>query len=89
MTTYLCPADLTNELTLKIQNIALNIYKLLGCRHYSRVDFILDEVLNPWFLEVNTLPGMTETSLIPKSVHAAGMDFKMLIKTIIDESLKD
>ena len=89
MTTYLCPADLTNELTLKIQNIALNIYKLLGCRHYSRVDFILDEVLTPWFLEVNTLPGMTETSLIPKSVHAAGMDFKMLIKTIIDESLKD
>ena len=89
MTTYLCPADLTDELTLKIQNIALNIYKLLGCRHYSRVDFILDEELTPWFLEVNTLPGMTETSLIPKSVHAAGMDFKMLIKTIIEESLKD
>ena len=89
MTTYLCPADLTDELTLKIQNIALNIYKLLGCRHYSRVDFILDEELTPWFLEVNTLPGMTETSLIPKSVHAAGKDFKMLIKTIIDESLKD
>ena len=62
---------------------------MLGCRHYSRVDFILDEELTPWFLEVNTLPGMTETSLIPKSVHAAGMDFKMLIKTIIDESLKD
>ena len=89
MTTYLCPADLTDELTLKIQNIALNIYKLLGCRHYSRVDFILDGELTPWFLEVNTLPGMTETSLIPKSVHAAGMDFKMLIKTIIEESLKD
>ena len=89
MTTYLCPADLTNDLTLKIQNIALNIYKMLGCRHYSRVDFILDEALNPWFLEVNTLPGMTETSLIPKSVHATGMDFKMLIKTIIEESLKD
>ena len=89
MTTYLCPADLTNELTLQIQNIALKIYKLLGCRHYSRVDFILDEVLIPWFLEVNTLPGMTETSLIPKSVHATGMDFNMLIKTIIDESLKD
>ena len=89
MTTYLCPADLTDELTLKIQNIALNIYKLLGCRHYSRVDFILDEELTPWFLEVNTLPGMTETSLIPKSVYAAGMDFKMLIKTIIEESLKD
>ena len=65
------------------------IHKLLGCRHYSRVDFILDEELNSWFLELNTLPGMTETSLIPKSVGAAGMNFKMLIQSIIDESLKD
>ena len=89
MAEYPCPAEISNELTLKIQNIALMIHKLLGCRHYSRVDFILDEELNPWFLEVNTLPGMTETSLIPKSVGAAGMDFKMLIKAIIDESLKD
>ena len=89
MTEYSCPADLNNELTLEIQNIALNIHKLLGCRHYSRIDFILDDELNPWFLEVNTLPGMTETSLIPKSVYAAGMDFKMLIQAIIDESLKE
>ncbi len=89
MAEYPCPAELSNELTLKIQNIALMIHKLLGCRHYSRVDFILDEELNPWFLEINTLPGMTETSLIPKSVGAAGMDFKMLIQCIIDESLKD
>tara|TARA_B100000959_G_scaffold114875_1_gene121102 strand:- start:48 stop:950 length:903 start_codon:yes stop_codon:yes gene_type:complete len=89
MAEYPCPAELSNELTLKIQNIALMIHKLLGCRHYSRVDFILDEELNSWFLELNTLPGMTETSLIPKSVGAAGMDFKMLIQCIIDESLKD
>ena len=89
MTEYPCPADLSNELTVIIQNIALKIHKLLGCRHYSRVDFILDEELTPWLLELNTLPGMTETSLIPKSVHAAGMDFKMLIQAIIDESLKD
>ena len=89
MTEYLCPAELSNSLTLEIQNIALMIHKLLGCRHYSRVDFILDEELTPWFLEVNTLPGMTETSLIPKSVLATGMDFKMLIQSIIDESLKD
>jgi len=89
MAEYPCPAEISNDLTVKIQNIALMIHKLLGCRHYSRVDFILDEELNPWFLEVNTLPGMTETSLIPKSVGAAGMDFKMLIKIIIDESLKD
>jgi len=89
MTEYSCPADLNNELTLEIQNIALKIHKLLGCRHYSRVDFILDDELNPWFLEVNTLPGMTKTSLIPKSVHAVGMDFKMLIQAIIDESLKE
>ena len=88
MTDYSCPADLGNELTQKIQNIALKIHILLGCRHYSRVDFILDKELTPWFLEINTLPGMTETSLIPKSVKAAGMNFKILIQTIIDESLK-
>lgn len=87
MTEYPCPADLSNELTEKIQNIALKIHKLLGCRHYSRVDFILDDELSPWFLELNTLPGMTKTSLIPKSARAAGMDFNMLIQAIIDESL--
>ena len=76
-------------MTKTIQSKALKIHKLLECRHYSRVDFILDKNLKPWFLEVNTLPGMTETSLVPKSAAVAGLSFEELIEKIIMESLID
>jgi D-alanine-D-alanine ligase len=62
---------------------------LLGCRHYSRADFRLDENGKAWFLELNTLPGMTETSLVPKSAKASGLSFPELIQTIINEALKN
>jgi len=88
-TDYFCPADIKSDLTKTIQSIALKIHKLLECRHYSRVDFILDKNLKPWFLEVNTLPGMTETSLVPKSAAVAGLSFVQLIEKIIVESLID
>ena len=55
---------------------------------YARADFILDENNNPWFLEINTLPGMTTTSLVPKSAMAAGFSFNNLVQMIINESLK-
>ena len=86
-TDYFCPADIKSDLTKTIQSKALKIHKLLECRHYSRVDFILDKNLKPWFLEVNTLPGMTETSLVPKSAAVAGLSFEELIEKIIMESL--
>ena len=89
MTDYYCPAKIDASGTLEIQSIATRIHKLLGCRHYSRVDFRLDKNNKAWFLEVNTLPGMTETSNLPKSAKVAGMDFPELIQTIIDEALKD
>ncbi len=89
LTDYFCPADIKNDLTKTIQTTALVIHQLLGCRHYSRVDFILDKNLNFWFLEVNTLPGMTETSLVPKSAAGAGLNFKELIQKIIMESMSD
>ena len=89
MTNYFCPAEIDGSVTLEIQEIAVRIHKLLGCRHYSRVDFRLDKNNKAWFLEVNTLPGMTETSNVPKSAKVAGMDFPELIQTIIDEALKD
>ena len=88
-TDYFCPADIKSDLTKTIQSKALKIHKLLECRHYSRVDFILDKNLKPWFLEVNTLPGMTETSLVPKSAAVAGLSFEELIEKIIMESLID
>ncbi len=87
MTQYSCPADLSDALTQQIQTTALYIHKLLGCRHYSRVDFRLDNNNKAWFLEVNTLPGMTETSLVPKAAKAMGMEFPELIKTILNEAL--
>ena len=78
-----------SDLTTTIQATALAIHQLLGCIHYSRVDFILDKSLNAWFLEVNTLPGMTETSLVPKSAAGAGLSFKGIIEKIIMESMND
>lgn len=88
MSEYICPAILSDELTEKIQNIALNIFNILQCSGYARADFILDKRNNPWFLEINTLPGMTATSLVPKSAMAAGISFNYLIQMIIDEALK-
>ena len=89
MTNYYCPAELDESLVKSIQNTAITIHKLLGCRHYSRVDFRLDENEKFWFLEVNTLPGMTETSLVPKSATAAGLSFPELIQKIINEAINN
>jgi D-alanine-D-alanine ligase len=88
MSEYYCPADINEELSERIQNDALKIYIEIKCTGYARVDFILDKNNIPWFLEINTLPGMTETSLVPKSVKAAGISFNNLIQLIIDEAIK-
>ncbi len=88
MSEYICPAQLSDELTLQIQNTALMIFNVLQCRGYARADFILDKENQPWFLEINTLPGMTATSLVPKSAQAVGISFNELIKMIIVEALK-
>lgn len=88
MSEYICPAELPNTLTYKIQNIALKVFNILQCSVYARADFLLDSDNNPWFLEINTLPGMTSTSLVPKSAMAAGVSFNNLVQMIINESLK-
>ena len=89
MSEYFCPADIDEESTKNIKKIALKIHRLLKCRHYSRVDFLLDSKNKLWFLEINTLPGMTETSLLPKSLDAAGYNFTDVIQMIIDEAIKN
>ena len=89
MTEYFCPANIDKDLTKAIQEYALKIHKMLGCRHYSRVDFRLDKNGKAWFLELNTLPGMTETSLVPKAAKASGLSFPELIQTIINEALEN
>jgi len=89
LTEYICPTELNKEITESIQKTSLDVYKLLKCRHYGRVDFRLDNDGKHWFLEVNTLPGMTDTSLVPKAAKAVGMSFKELIRSIIEQAIKN
>ena len=89
MSEYSIPAELSDSLVRSLSEDALKIYKTIGCRHYARVDFRLNEAGEHYLLEINTLPGMTDTSNVPKSAKVAGMDFPELIQTIIDEALKD
>jgi len=83
MSNYICPAKVGNILTEKIQNDALKLHEKLGCRHYSRVDFRLNENNEFYMLEINTLPGMTSTSLLPKAAKAKGISFEKLLNKII------
>lgn len=88
-TSYICPAELPEKLTTRLQNIALNAYHALSCRHYARVDFRMDESENIYCLEVNTLPGMTPTSLVPKAAKAIGISFNMLVEKIVETAVND
>ncbi len=82
------PAPIPPEWEKRVGEAALTVYRALGLSVYSRADFILDEDGTPWFLEINTLPGMTPTSLVPQEAAAAGISYEALCQTIIDESLK-
>ena len=83
---YLVPADLSSDLEKEIKGYALDIHKIIGCKHYSRVDFLLGEDNKVYLLEVNTLPGLTNTSLLPKAAKAAGLNYKDLINKIINSA---
>ncbi len=87
MTEYVCPAELDAEMEKHAKEVALSAHNSLQCSVYSRVDFILSDENELQCLEVNTLPGMTETSLVPKSAKALGMSFAELIEKIIQISL--
>jgi D-alanine-D-alanine ligase len=84
---YICPADLDEETTLAVQQAALAAHRSLNIEVYSRVDVLLDAQNRPFVLEANTIPGMTETSLLPKSAAAAGIPFPELCKMIAELSL--
>jgi D-alanine-D-alanine ligase len=78
------PAGLPANITNQIQDLSSNIYDLLGCKGIVRVDFIIvDE--KPYFLEINSIPGMTEESIIPKQAQAAGIDLAELLRTSSSE----
>lgn len=88
MTDYFCPAEIDTSLTEKIQEQSLLAHRSLGCKAYSRVDFRLSSAGELFCLEVNTLPGMTELSLVPQAAKGAGMSFEELLNKIIELSLK-
>jgi D-alanine-D-alanine ligase len=84
---YFCPARLDEETTRRVQEAALAAHRSLGLEVYSRVDVLLDAAGNPYVLEVNTIPGMTETSLLPKGAAAVGVNFAQLCERIVALSL--
>jgi D-alanine-D-alanine ligase len=87
MTTFVCPAELSDEMTARAQELALAVYRLLGCHGVARVDLMLDEQSGElWVLETNVVPGMTETSLLPQAADAAGVGFDELIARLLQSA---
>ncbi|MBR3752563.1 MAG: D-alanine--D-alanine ligase, partial [Ruminiclostridium sp.] len=84
----ICPAPIPEDWEKRLGQSALTVYRALGLSVYSRADFIVDEAGTPWFLEINTLPGMTPTSLVPQEAAAVGIGYQELCQTIIDLSLQ-
>jgi D-alanine-D-alanine ligase len=87
MTTFVCPAELAPETTARAQELAVQVYRLLGCHGVARVDLMLeDESDELWVLETNVVPGLTETSLLPLAADAAGIGFEDLVERILDSA---
>lgn len=89
MTEYILPPEIDTDLYDKLMNLGLQAHLSLGCKGGTRVDMIVDKDGNPYVLEVNTIPGMTETSLLPKIAELAGYDFKSLVKEILELALRE
>lgn len=87
-TEYHCPSGLDAAKEAQIQQEALVAFKVLGCKGWGRVDFLMDEAGKHYFLEVNTSPGMTDHSLVPMAAKVAGMDFDALVLRILAMTLK-
>lgn len=84
---HVCPAEISSRLTSEIQELALRAHRSLGLKVYSRVDVILSETNEPFVLELNTIPGMTEASLLPEAAAVAGISYPQLCLRIIELSL--
>ena len=87
MSEYIVPANIPEDVGMKAQQQALMAFQSLGCEGYARVDFRMNEKSKLFCLEVNTLPGMTSTSLVPKAAKAVGISFEELIDKIIKQAL--
>ncbi|MGH7979135.1 MAG: D-alanine--D-alanine ligase family protein, partial [Limisphaerales bacterium] len=87
-TEYFCPADFDAATSKRVQSAALGAFQAIGGRDYGRVDVMVRPDGSPVVLEVNTLPGMTETSLLPKAAAAAGLDYGQLCQRMVDLALR-
>lgn len=83
---HLCPAPISPELTKEMQDLALKVFHLCHCKGVSRVDIMTDKENHPFVLEINTVPGMTETSLVPDAAKAMGLSFEDLCEKILQEA---
>ncbi|TAL23809.1 MAG: D-alanine--D-alanine ligase [Nitrospirae bacterium] len=87
LTEYILPPEIDKATYKRAMDVALSAHKALGCSGATRVDLIIDRGENPYVLEVNTIPGMTETSLLPKIAKKAGLDFPALIEEMLKEAI--
>jgi len=86
-TQYLCPCGLSDEELSQLDSLSLEAFKAIGCSGWGRVDFMRDSHKNWFLLEVNTVPGMTEKSLVPKAAKEAGISFDQLVVDILKQTL--
>ena len=86
-TRFVCPAELTEAAAAAVTETALATYRALGCTGFARIDLILADE-QPWVLEANAIPGLTDTSLLPQAAEAAGMSFERLVERILDLALQ-
>ncbi|MBQ3574787.1 MAG: D-alanine--D-alanine ligase [Clostridia bacterium] len=88
-TLEICPSPIDAEIERKLGEAALTVHNALGLKGYSRSDYIVDEKGDVYFLEINTLPGMTPTSLMPQEAAAAGIDYNTLCQKIVDMAIRE
>ena len=86
-TEFVAPAPLPEAIADRIKGIARDSYRACGCRDYARVDLMIDGLDRPYVLELNTIPGMKETSLMPLSASCQGLNFKAMLKCIIEPAI--
>jgi D-alanine-D-alanine ligase len=88
-TTFFTPARIPDAAAARAAEAAIAAHRALGLRHISRVDMIVDGAGTPWFLEANVLPGLTETSLLPQALEAAGHDLGWVYAALADAAIRE
>jgi D-alanine-D-alanine ligase len=87
-TSYICPCGLEPEKEAELQQLALGAFRAVGASDWGRVDLLLDEEQQPWLIEVNTVPGMTDHSLVPMAAKAVDIGFEQLVWRILEATLE-